>query len=65
MLVSKLFSQVQGLEYTDTFALVSIMDYIRLVLAIAASKHWEVHHIDVKSDFHHGDIHEEIYMQHH
>ena len=39
------------------------MDSIRLVLAIAASKHWEVHHMDVKSAFLHGDLNEEIYMK--
>ena len=41
------------------------MDSIRLVLAISASKHWEVHHTDVKSAFMHGYIHEEIYMKQH
>ena len=40
------------------------MDFIRLVLVVVSSKHWEVHHMDVKSDFIHGDIHEDIYMQH-
>ena len=49
--VSKGSSQVQGVDYTETIALVSKMDSIRLVLAIAASKHWEVHHMDVKSAF--------------
>src|SRR5713226_9741930 len=39
------------------------MDSICLVLAISASKHWEVHHMDVKSVFLHGDLHEEIYMK--
>ena len=39
------------------------MDSIGLVLAIAASKHCEVHHMDVKSAFLHGDINEEIYMK--
>ena len=39
------------------------MDSIRLVLAIATSKHWEVNHMDVKSDFIHGDLNEEIYMK--
>ena len=50
-LVGKLFSQVQGVDYIETFALVEKMDSIRLVLAISASKHWEVHHMDVKSAF--------------
>jgi hypothetical protein len=40
------------------------MDSIRLVLAIAASHRWEVHHMDVKSEFIHADIKEEIYMEH-
>ena len=40
------------------------MDSIRLVLSIVASKWWEVHHMDVKSDIIHGDLHEDIYMQH-
>ena len=39
------------------------MDSIRLVLAIAASRRWEVHHMDVKSAFLHGDLKEEIYME--
>ena len=53
-LVSKEFSQVQGVDYHETFAPVVKMDFIRLVLAIVASKHWEVHHMDVKSAFLHG-----------
>ena len=61
-LVSKGFSQVQGVQYTETFALVAKMDSIKLVLAIVASKQWEVHHMDVKSVFIHGDLHEEIYI---
>ena len=50
--------------YHDTFASVAKMDSIHLVLAIFASKHWEVHHMDVNSSFMHGYIHEEIYMKH-
>ena len=39
------------------------MDSIRLVLAIATSKGWQVLHTDVKSAFLHGELQEEIYMQ--
>ena len=52
------------MDYHETFAPVAKMDSIRLVLAIVTSKHWEVHHMDVKSGFLYGDIHEEIYMKH-
>ena len=47
-MVAKGFSQVQGVDYHETFARVEKMDSTRLVLAIATSKHWEVHHMDVK-----------------
>jgi hypothetical protein len=39
------------------------MDSIRLALAIAASKGWEGHHMDMKNAFLHGDLSEEIYME--
>ena len=39
------------------------MDSVRLALAIAASKKWEIHHMDVKCSFLNGDITEDIYMQ--
>ena len=39
------------------------MNSIRLVLSLATSYKWEVHQMDVKSTFLHGDLHEEIYME--
>ena len=63
ILVSKVFYQVHGMDYRETFAPVAKMDTIMLVLSIATSKRWKVHHMDVKTDFIHGDLHEEIYMQ--
>ena len=63
-LVEKRYSQVHGMDYNETFAPVARMDSIRLVLAIATSKRWEVHHMDVKISFLHGDLEEDIYMIH-
>ena len=62
-LVSKGFFQVHGVDYTDTFAPVAKMDSIRLVLAISTSKRWEVHHMDVKSEFLHGELQDSLYIQ--
>jgi transposase InsO family protein len=62
-LVAKGFSQVEGIDYNETFAPVAKMNSIRLVLALAASHKWEVHQMDVKSAFLHGDLKEEIYME--
>jgi hypothetical protein len=39
------------------------MNSIRLVLALTASHKWEVHQMDVKYAFLHGDLYEEIYME--
>ena len=63
-LVAKGYSQVHSIDYTETFAPVAKMDSIRLVLAMAASKGWEVHHMYVKSNFLNRELQEEIYMKH-
>ena len=62
-LVSKGFSQVEGIDYTENFSPISKMNYICLVLYLTSSFKWEVHQMDVKSAFLHGDLHEEIYME--
>ena len=61
--VAKGYSQVHYIDYNETFAPVENIDSIRLVLAIAASREWEVHHMYVKSAFLHGDMKEDIYMK--
>jgi hypothetical protein len=40
------------------------MDSIRLALSIVVARGWEVHHMDVKNAFLHGDLLEDIYMEH-
>jgi hypothetical protein len=62
-LVAKGFSQVEGIDYNETFAPIAKMNSICLVLALVASHKWEVHQMDVKSAFLHGDLKEEIYME--
>jgi hypothetical protein len=54
---------VHGIDYDETFSLVVNMDSTRLALAIAAAKGWEVHQMDMKNSFLHGDLSEEIYME--
>jgi hypothetical protein len=62
-LVAKGFSQVEGIDYNETFSLVAKINYIRLVLARVLSHKWEVHQMDVKFVFLHEDLQEEIYME--
>ena len=63
MLVAKGFSQVEGIDYNETFSTITKMNSIHLVLSLAALHNWEFHQMDVKSTFLHGDLQEEIYME--
>jgi hypothetical protein len=62
-LVAKGFSQVEGIDYNEMFSPIAKMNSIHLVLALVASHKWEIHQMDVKSAFLHGDLQEEIYME--
>jgi hypothetical protein len=62
LLIAKGFSQVEGIDYNETSPIAK-MNSIYLVVALVASHRWEVHQMDVKSTFLHGDLQEEIYME--
>ncbi|GJX91942.1 ribonuclease H-like domain, reverse transcriptase, RNA-dependent DNA polymerase [Tanacetum coccineum] len=62
ILVAKGYIQDHGIDFEEVFAPVGRMETIRLLLTIAANNKWEVHHLDVKSAFLHGDLKEEVYV---
>jgi hypothetical protein len=62
-LMVKGYAQRRGVDYDEVFTLVARIDTIRLLIALAAHKGWEVHHLDVKSDFLNGDLHEEVFVE--
>lgn len=61
-LVAKGYSQVEGVDYSETFAPVAKFPSIRAILALAASEDMEIHQMDVKTAFLNGTLDEEIYM---
>ena len=61
-LVAKGFTQKEGIDYTETFSLVSSKNSFRTIMTLVAHFDLELHHMDVKTIFINGDIDETIYM---
>jgi hypothetical protein len=61
-LVAKGFKQKEGLDYFDTYALVTRIATIRTLIALASTYNFEIHQMDVKTAFLNGELEEEIYM---
>jgi hypothetical protein len=58
--VARGFSQQEGEDYDETFALVARYTSIRAIISLAASMGWSLHQMDVKNTFLNGVIEEEI-----
>lgn len=61
-LVAKGFLQQEGLDYDEVFALVAIMETMRLIISIASWKNWKLWKLDVKSAFINGPLDEEVFV---
>ena len=61
-LVAKGFSQVEGLDFGETFAPVARLEAIRILLAYASHHEMKLYQIDVKSAFLNGFINELVYV---
>ena len=57
------FSQVEGVDYDETFVPVSRYTSIRAVISILAEMGWKIHQMDVKTAFLNGLIEEEVYIE--
>ena len=62
-LVAKGYAQREGVDFEEVYAPVARMETVRLIIALAAQRGWQVHHMDVKSAFLNGDLLEDVYVQ--
>ena len=62
-LVARGFTQVYGQDYQETFAPVTRLETLRLLLAYAVQEDWEVRQINIKTAYLYGDLDEEIFME--
>jgi hypothetical protein len=61
-LIAQGFTQIKGLDYTDTFTPIAKYDTVRALLSMVAKFDLELDQMDVKTTFLNGQLDEEIYM---
>jgi hypothetical protein len=63
ILVYKVYAQIEGLDFDETFVSVARLKSIRIILSFACHKRFKVYQMDVKLAFLNGDLNEEVYME--
>ena len=61
--VAQGFTQVENINYNETFAPVAKFASLHAILALATEEDLEVHQMDVKSTYLNGVLQQEIYME--
>ena len=61
--MAKGYSQVEGLDFDETYAPVARLESIRILLAYATYHGFKLYQMDVKSAFLNGPIKEEVYVE--
>jgi len=62
-LVAKGFSQVEGIDFNETYSSVVGHSTVQTLLALACANGWHIHQMDAKSAFLNRDLKKEIYMK--
>jgi hypothetical protein len=62
-LVVKGYSQVEGLNFDETFAPVVMLESIHILFAYATHHNFKLYQMDVKIDFLNGPNKEEVYVE--
>ena len=62
-LVAQGYTQVEGLDFGETYAPIARLETIRILLAYACAHNIKIYQMDVKSAFLNGSIIEEVYCR--
>jgi hypothetical protein len=62
-LVAQGYSQVEGLDFRESFAPVAHLEAIRILLPFVESKGFKLYQMNVKNTFLNGVIHEQVYVR--
>lgn len=62
-LIAKGYTQIYGLDYYDTFSLITKIASIFLLLYMTAMSSWSLYQLDIKNVFIYDDLIEEVYME--
>jgi hypothetical protein len=62
-LVGQGYSQIEGIDYGETFAPMARLESIRIRLAYASHHNFKLQQMDVKSAFLNGPLHELVYVK--
>jgi len=62
-LVAQGYTQIEGLDFDETFALVARLESIRLLLGVSCILKFKLFQMDVKSAFLNGYMNEEVYVE--
>ncbi|CAJ2665853.1 unnamed protein product [Trifolium pratense] len=62
-LVAQGYTQIEGVDFDETFAPVARLESIRLLLAVACILKFKLYQMDVKSAFLNGYLNEEVYVE--
>ena len=63
-LITQGYTQVEGIDFNETFAPVARLEAIRILLAHANHHDITLYQMDVKSAFPNGKLEEEVYVAH-
>jgi hypothetical protein len=62
-IVAQGFSQIPGIDFTETFSSVAKFTSLQIFLTLATIHNWDIHQIDVVGAYLEGNLDEEIFMR--